>query len=222
MAAARRRRKSRRWLTTLVVLVIAVLIVSYRLVEKVGHERKPADRFTVRKVIDGDTVELTGGDRLRLLAIDTPEKREPFHDEALGLLARLTRERPLRIEYDRQRRDRYGRMLGFAFVDDTLFVNRMLVDSGLAYVYLFKDDNLQRDEYRQLLAAQRRAIERKVGLWSVRREREKEYLATEGSFRLHRPGCADIRKLREGHYRTFASREEGLAEGLSPCRNCKP
>jgi micrococcal nuclease len=220
--AARRRRSRKKWLTTLVVLALAGLIVSYRLVERVGQERSPADRFRIVRIIDGDTVELTGGDRLRLLAIDTPEEGEPFHDEALACLASFTRNRGIKVAYDRQRRDRYGRMLGFVYVDDTLLVNRVLIDSGLAYVYLFEDDDLSRTEYRQLLEAQRGAIGRKVGLWSVNREKEKFYLATEGSFRLHRPKCPDLHNLKAGHYRTFETREAGLAEGLSPCRNCKP
>jgi micrococcal nuclease len=220
--AARRRGRRKRWLTTLAILILAGLIVSYRLVEKVGDERGPADRFRITRVIDGDTVELTGGDRLRLLAIDTPEKGEPFHDAAMACLASVTRNRGIQVEYDRQRRDRYGRMLGFVYVEDTMLVNRVLVDSGLAYVYFFKDDDLSRKEYRQLLEAQRRAMGRRSGLWSVHREKEKYYLATEGSFRLHRPKCPDLHNLKPGRYRTFETREDGLAEGLSPCRNCKP
>lgn len=220
--AARRRTRRKRWLTTLVILVLAGLIVSYRLVERVGDERRPGDRFRIVRVIDGDTVELTGGDRLRLLAVDTPEQGEPLHDRALACLAAWTRNRGIRVEYDRQRRDRYGRMLGFVYVDDTVMVNRLLIDSGLAYVYLFRDDDLGRPEYRQLIESQRKAIERKSGLWALSREKEKYYLATEGSFRLHRPKCPDLHNLKAGHYRTFETREEGLAEGLSPCRNCKP
>jgi micrococcal nuclease len=224
MARARTKngRKYRRLLSWGIVLILVVAIVGWRLVGKIGRELGPADRFTVLRVIDGDTVELTGGDRVRLLGLDTPERGERFYTTAKELLARLVEGKRVRIEYGNARRDRYGRMLGYLFSDDTLLANRVLIDSGLGYLYLFSDNDLASSEIKTMLAAQRNAIDRKVGLWSVSREPEEHYVATEHSFRLHRPNCASVRNLKPGHYRTFKTREEGLAEGLSPCRECKP
>jgi micrococcal nuclease len=221
MAFLRKKSRRRLW-TFLFIIVAAVVIVSYRLVEKVGQERKPGDRFTVKRVLDGDTIELTGGDRLRLLAMDTPEKGEKYHDEATDLLASMTLGKPVKLEYGRNRRDRYGRLLAYVYVDDTLLANQVILDSGLAYLYLFEDNDLQKGEVKRMLASQRSAMARHVGLWSVKRTPEPFYVATERSFRLHRPNCESVQNLKPGHYRKFSTREEGLAEGLSPCRNCKP
>jgi micrococcal nuclease len=221
MAFLRKKSRRRLW-TFLLIIVAAIVIVSYRLVEKVGQERKPGDRFTVKRVLDGDTIELTGGDRLRLLAMDTPEKGEKYHDEAMNLLASMTLGKPVKLEYGRNRRDRYGRLLAYVYVDDTLLANQVILDSGLAYLYLFEDNDLQKGEVKRMLESQRSAMARHVGLWSVKRTPEPYYVATERSFRLHRPNCESVQNLKPGHYRKFATREEGLAEGLSPCRNCKP
>ena len=215
------RRTRRRLLAITFVVVVAILILVFRLVEDIGPERGPDDRFVVVRVLDGDTMELRGGDKVRLLGIDTPEKGEPLHDEATRLLQRLALDRPATLEYSNQRRDRYGRLLGYVFVD-TLFVNRMIVDSGYAYVYLFDDNELRSEPVRKLLEAQRSAIARHAGLWSLPYVPEDRYINPEGSFRLHRPGCRSLGELKPGRYQEFRTREEGLALGLSPCRNCKP
>lgn len=216
------KRKLGKLVTGVVVASLATAIVSYRMVGKFGPEKSPDSRFTVQRVIDGDTVELVGGDKVRLLALDTPERGEKYYDTAKRLLESLVKGKSVRLEYGNARRDRYGRMLGYLYVDDTLLANRTLIDSGLGYLYLFEDNDLSKPEVKEMLASQRVAIGRKVGLWSVSREAEKYYVATDRSFRLHRPSCDAVRNLKPGRYRTFKTREEGLAEGLSPCRECKP
>jgi micrococcal nuclease len=215
------RSKRRRGVVVPALILVALLIVGYRLVEQTGHERRAEERFAVSRVLDGDTAELTGGDRLRLLGIDTPESGEPFHDEAKAYLAGLSLNHSCRVEHGGSRRDKYGRMLGFLYVD-TLFVNRAIVAAGYAYVYLFNDADLKRPEFRELLEAQKSAMAARKGLWSVAREKEEFYVNPVGSFRLHRPHCPGIQPLREGRHHRYATREEGLSEGLSPCRTCKP
>jgi len=214
-------KKRRRWLSAIIVIVVAILILVIRLVEDIGPERRPGDRFAVAKIIDGDTVELLGGDRLRLLAIDTPEEGDPYHDEAAALLGRLTLGHTGTIEFAGRRRDRYGRLLGYLFID-SVFINRAMIDSGMGYVYLFSGNELASLRVAELLAAQRQAINVRRGIWSIEREPEVAYYARIGSFRLHRPGCRSINLSSPERYVQYETREEGLSTGLSPCRNCKP
>jgi micrococcal nuclease len=224
MAILRKSTKRRfgKIVTWLIIVGAAFGIVSYRLIDKIGLEKRPEDRFRVVKVLDGDTVELTGGDKVRLLALDTPEHGEPYFEQARQMLQKLSQGKSVRLEYGSARRDKYGRMLGYLYVDDTLLANRMLIDSGLGYLYLFQDNDLNSPHVREMLEAQRSAISRKVGLWSVQRHAEDHYVTTAHSFRLHRPSCEAVRNLEPGQGRIFKTREEGLAEGLSPCRECKP
>jgi len=219
--ASERSTKKRRLLVWSLVLVLALLIVSFRLVEDIGHEWEPFDRFIVKRVLDGDSVELQGGDRLRLLAVDTPEKGQRLYDEAMRFLDSLTIGQKANITYAGRRRDRYGRLLGFLYID-TLFINRLILQNGLGYLYLFRDTEINSPEIRGLLRAQRDAIENKVGLHGIERTPEEYYVAMQGSFRYHRPGCRAVRDLKPGTYRIFETREEALYEGLSPCRNCRP
>ena len=214
-------RKKRRWLRWLILGLVVIAIVVVRLVEDIGFDREPTDRFTVTAVIDGDTMELAGGDKLRLLSIDTPEEGELFYHEAREFLTGIALGKVARIEYAHLRRDRYGRLLGYLYID-TIFVNEAIVENGLGNLYLFRDSDSNRPETGRLLAAQRRAIDSGLGIWSISRQPEDYYVARDNSFRLHRPGCRSAADLEEGRYRMFKTRLEGIREGLSPCRNCKP
>ncbi len=205
----------------ILVLVVIVVVVGFRLVEKVGQESSLTDRFVVVRVIDGDTIELQGGDKVRLLAIDTPEKGQRYYREATEFLSSLVLGKAVRIEYGDERRDRYGRLLGFVY-EDSMFVNRAILENGLGYLYLFKDDDISRPEVDQMLIAQREALASQIGIWSLARSPEKHYINIAGSLRFHRPGCRSAQNLKPGRYQTFQTREEAAALGLSPCRNCKP
>lgn len=80
--------------------------------------------FRVAKVIDGDTIELTDGIRVRLIGVDTPEyidgKPEPFATEATQFTRQFLRGQSVQLHFDRQRLDRYNRVLAFVYVDDAL------------------------------------------------------------------------------------------------------
>lgn len=205
-----------------ILVIILIIIVGFRLVEEIDEEIVPDERFIVTKIIDGDTVELKGGDKLRLLSIDTPEKGEPLYNEATQFLTDIALGNAVQIEFANKRRDRYGRLLGYLYVDTT-FVNKVILENGLGYLYLFKDTDMDRPETEELLKAQRFALKNKLGLWSIPRENEEYYIARIGSFRFHRPGCSNLRKASDDkNSRFFDLRDDALWEGLSPCRKCRP
>lgn len=104
---------------------------------------------TVVRVIDGDTVELSIGEvteRARLLGIDAPESVSPkVPDQCFGAEASqalhdlLPPGSEVRIERDAESRDRYGRLLLYLYrVDDGLFVNQWMLESGLADAMAFE------------------------------------------------------------------------------------
>jgi hypothetical protein len=132
---------------------------------------------------------------------------------ALGQIARVV--------YSHRKRDGYGRMLGYMYID-TIFVNAELVRNGLAHVYLFEDNIADEIRTRTLLAAQNEAIENRRGLWSIKVNEESFYLAKRGSLRFHRPNCKIVRDLPPGKYIRFESRLDAFKDGYSPCRNCQP
>lgn len=221
MAKSRSRRvRGGAWSVT-AILIVTILIVLLRFTEDIGPERSPEDRWTVVRVIDGDTVELLGGDVVRLLGIDTPERGEPLYEEATALLARKTLNQKVRLEYGDSRRDDYGRLLAYLYVD-TLLINKVVVDSGMGHLYLFQDNELDSPEINTMLTAQRQAIGHQRGIWSIPYSPESYYIRSQNSFRFHRPGCRMLTSTRPGTHQRFTTREEALMEGLSPCRVCEP
>jgi micrococcal nuclease len=98
-----------------------------------GHAR-------VQRVVDGDTLVLDDDRRVRLIGIDTPETVDPrrpvecFGREASDHLTELLPpDEPVRLEYDVERTDRYGRTLAYVHrADDDLFVNLSLARDGYA------------------------------------------------------------------------------------------
>ena len=98
-----------------------------------GGARTPGANARVIRVIDGDTVELADGRRVRYIGIDTPELRppEPLAREATEYNRRLVEGRMVRLERDVSDTDRYGRLLRYVWVDGIL-VNAELVREGYA------------------------------------------------------------------------------------------
>jgi micrococcal nuclease len=124
---------------------------------------------TVSRVLDGDTVELEGGKRVRLLQIDTPELRE---GECYAGRSRLALEAlappgtEVRLEADPalDETDRYGRLLRYVFVGDEN-VNLELVAHGAAGVYFFEG---RRGRYAdELVTAGEAARSGGRGLWGA-------------------------------------------------------
>jgi micrococcal nuclease len=201
--------------------IFAAVLILFRLAAEIGPERKSSERFRVIDVIDGDTVILEGGDRLRLTGIDCPEKGGPFYDSSVVFLRRAVLGRMVTLEFGKRRRDGYGRLLADIYVD-SVWVNRAIVAGGLGWIYLFEDNLENGDKLAMLLAAQRQALDRGAGVWSVERSPEPFYLARIGSFRFHRPYCGAVRGVDVSRLVRFESRVEALKEGYSPCRNCRP
>lgn len=206
---------------TVIVLALILFLISFRFVSELGIDKGPESRFIVRDIIDGDTFELDGGDRLRLTGIDCPERGDPFYDSAVILASDLVFNKSINIEFSRRRRDGYGRLLGYVYLD-TLFVNRELVRNGLAHIYLFKD-NVKDDAHIQiLLAAQNEAMDNRRGIWSREYFPESNYVSSRTSFRFHRPHCRSVKDLTPDRCIKFDTREDAFRAGLSPCRNCRP
>ncbi len=126
----------------------------------------------VQRVVDGDTLVVDGGERVRLIGIDTPETKDPrrpvecFGREAAGfaesLLASGTE---VRLVFDVEEVDRYDRTLAYVYrLRDGLFVNLELLEEGYAQVFTVPPNVEHADDFR---AAARRVREQQRGLWAA-------------------------------------------------------
>lgn len=183
-------------------------------------------RVKVHWVDDGDTIVVTGGERVRYLGINTPEVAhkdepgEPFGDEAKAFNKKLVQGRWINLELAEQQRDPYGRLLAYVFLADGTFVNGELVRQGYAHL-LRKQPKLR--YWERLLALQRQALKEKKGMWSLPVVKpEKFYIGNKRSWIFHRPHCQFGRKTAAGNRLRFRDRYEALYHGFSPGRRCKP
>lgn len=127
------------------------------------------DDVMVERVVDGDTLVVTGDERVRLIGIDTPESVHPskpvecFGPEAAGHLTELVPAgTTVRLVHDVERHDRYERTLAYVWRADGLDVNRAMVEDGYAMAYTVPPNV---DRQQDLLDAQRKAREDERGLW---------------------------------------------------------
>lgn len=123
----------------------------------------------VKRVIDGDTILLANGEKVRYIGIDTPEINhstkgaEPFGLEAKEANEQLVEGKRVRLEFDVERRDRYGRLLAYVFLEDGTFVNGWLVEHGLARARAYPPNVRYQDLLERL---EWQAQEKRLGLWA--------------------------------------------------------
>jgi micrococcal nuclease len=135
----------------------------------------------VSRVVDGDTIKLENGERVRLIGIDTPEVHESaklYRDarkskQDVSTIQRLGRQssdftknilegKRVRLEFDVEKCDRYKRLLAYVYLKDGTFVNAEIIKQGYGSPYTFPPNVRYVDLFRQL---SQEARENKRGLW---------------------------------------------------------
>lgn len=133
-----------------------------------GRARPPraAGLVRVERVVDGDTVILEGGQRLRVLGVNTPEKGEELYDAAARLAREMVEGREVAVRAPVQRRDSYRRLLGDVVVDGKS-LREALLHAGLAHVMLIPPHDP--GEAARLLEIEAGARSNRRGIWATRR-----------------------------------------------------
>jgi micrococcal nuclease len=123
---------------------------------------------TVERIVDGDTIVLDGGEKVRLIGVDTPETVDPrksveyFGKEASEFTKRSAEGKRVRLEYDWQRTDKYGRTLAYVYLESGAFLNAEIIKQGYGHAYTqfpFK----YMEEFR---GYEKQARESACGLWA--------------------------------------------------------
>jgi len=174
-------------------------------------------------VLDGDTLILNDGRHVRYLGIDAPEiphKDKP--GQAFGYDSKRFNEtavafKKIRLEFDHERHDRYGRTLGYLFLDDGTLLNEEIVKNGWAF-YLPGKRRLKYDS--RLLAAQRLAMDATLGIWGVWRDKTERVAGNKRSKRFHLLSCPFGKKISGANQIDFKDPWSAFDSGYAPCRKC--
>jgi micrococcal nuclease len=141
--------------------------------KQVGHGFVP-----VVEVYDGDTLGViinNKREKVRLTGIDAPETGQvPWGARAKHYLQTLVSEagRQVKLEFDVEQRDRYGRILANLITPDGKHINLLMVKNGYAVLYTVPPNVRYASE---LAAAQTEAREKKIGIWSDQGLKERPY-----------------------------------------------
>ena len=151
------------------------------------HEKYPFlrtqqdnDAVPVITVYDGDTVSIVISrkrEKVRLIGIDAPEMgQKPWGEEAKRYLESILQNSDwkVRVEFDVEKTDQYGRVLAYIWTTDRRLINLMMIKSGYAMFYTVPPNVKYAEEFGK---AQAEARKERLGMWSEDglRERPQDY-----------------------------------------------
>ena len=158
----------------IVVAVLAAAVLAARLAAQGSGDAPKGVEGAVTRVVDGDTIHVDVGgtdETVRYIGIDTPESVKPgtpvqcFAKRAAAHNRRLVGGGRVRLRFDVERRDRYGRLLAYVYrAGDGTFVNAALVRDGYARTLTVPPNVRFADRFATLA---RTAREARRGLWRV-------------------------------------------------------
>jgi micrococcal nuclease len=177
-------------------------------------------------VIDGDTIRVSGLGSVRYIGINAPELGTDRHRaEYLAEAARqfnrsLVEGKLLRIEFDRVKRDRFGRLLAYVWIQTKgRCVNQELLENGYAYCYPYEN----RKYSERFLSAQQKAMRQEKGIWKILARRNAMaagVVASRRSMRFHHPSCPYGSRIHSRNRIVFRSIRDAFWNGYAPCRKC--
>ena len=166
-------RRYRRQLSVWFVVGLLLVAVCLRLTSETTSPRVSVfdsrEPVLVKRVVDGDTLLLADGTRVRLIGVNTPETKhpnrpvEPLGVEAAEFVKRHVEGRKVTLRFDRERRDRYRRILAYVYLDGW-FLNEELILAGYSRAETrFPYSTRMKKRFRAAEASARAA---RRGLWA--------------------------------------------------------
>jgi len=182
---------------------------------------------TVTRVIDGDTFEADSMGTIRLIGIDSPESKhpakpiQPFAIEAYNYTKKMLEGKRVRLEFDWQEKDKYNRILAYAFLEDGTLFNAKIIEEGYAHAYTqypfkqeYMDSFVKLEEYARV---------NEKGLWSTAVVKdtvvqifkdENNYWLNSNSSVLHNNKCRWYGNTKQGYYtKEIVGRDCGICGG---------
>jgi micrococcal nuclease len=190
-----------------------------------GYDARAETSGYVRWVDDGDTIVLADGRRVRYIGINTPEighadiKPEPLGPEAKNFNKKMVFQAYVRLEFDKEKIDHYGRSLAYIFNPANIFINKEILLRGFGH-FLYRYPNIKYQAI--LLEAQRSAMKAQKGIWRDWKEMDERYIGNKGSRRFHLGNCPLAQKISLDNRINFKKRWDAFWQGYSPAKNCLP
>ena len=207
-----------------------LLIISFSLSENSFAGESMTGK--VHKVIDGDTFYLKHKRKLikiRLVGIDAPESNssKTHQNSSLGkksktFLSKLLKKKKVKVKFDKQKYDAYGRLLGYVYTGKT-FINKKLLKYGYALTSFYEPNTKYKKTF---LSLEKKAIKKAVGIWKgisfKKNKKGFKYIASKTSMKLHKLSCRYAKNIPAKNKIYFKTEDYGRAYKCSMCKICFP
>lgn len=203
-----------------------------------------AEWHRVQHVIDGDTLILASGEKVRLLGIDTPETAKKvqgkrisagyYAKEARQLLKNIVLSQKVRVAKKGKTHDPYGRTVAELYGEDGRSVNEQLLAEGAAWVYYHK--NMPQRLFQRFLRIQKNAISEQAGMWYalsswdernrgmaqvLEQNTRSRYVGNARSYRFFAQKCENASRISPKNRVRFTRLIDAFNAGYAPAREGK-
>ena len=177
------------------------------------------------QVVDGDTIYLDNGKKVRFVGVNTPERGVEGYITSKNFVQKLCLNKEVGLDIDdKKQNDKYGRTLAVVIVDGKN-VNEMLLKEGLAeimymppsefYPYNWAGSGTHvADTHSSSSSSSSTSSSDSSGTGS--------YVANGNSGKFHVASCSSVSKMSENNKIFFSSRNEAINQGFEPCKLCNP
>ena len=176
------------------------------------------------KVVDGDTIYLDNGEKIRLVGVNTPEKGVDGYLTSKNFVQKLCLGKTVGIDIDNSKHtDKYGRTLGVVIIDGKN-VNEMLLKEGLAEVMYIPPSEF----YPYYWANNSTHIPDSYTSYSNSQSSQNtddnpgSYIGNSNTGKFHEVTCKWAQKISANNKVKFNSRSEAINQGYNACKICNP
>ena len=178
------------------------------------------------QVVDGDTIYLDNGEKIRFVGVNTPERGVEGYITSKNFVQKLCLNKEVGIDIDDSKHnDRYGRTLGVVIVDGKN-VNEMLLKEGLAEIMYMPPSEFYPYDWANsdTHVASSHSSSSSSGDTSSHSSSSDSgsYVGNANSGKFHYASCSSVNKMSEGNKVFFSSRDDAVNQGYEPCKRCNP
>ena len=186
------------------------------------------ERAVCTHVVDGDTIYLDNGEKVRFVGVNTPERGVEGYITSKNFVQKLCLNKEVGIDIDDSKHtDRYGRTLGVVIVGGKN-VNEMLLKEGLAEIMymppseFYPYDWANSDTHVSESHSSSSSSSHPTSSESTSSSDSASYVGNANSGKFHEASCNSVSKMSEGNKVFFSSRDDAINQGYQPCKRCNP
>ncbi|MGN0176256.1 MAG: thermonuclease family protein [Methanobrevibacter sp.] len=180
------------------------------------------------KVVDGDTIYLDNGEKIRFVGVNTPERGVDGYDTSKNFVKQLCLNKEVGIDIDDSKHnDRYGRTLAVVIVDGKN-VNEMLLKEGLAEIMYMPPSEFNPFDWGTASThvdtthSSSSTTSSPSSAESTTSSDSAQYIGNANSGKFHSSGCSAANKMSDSNKVFFSSRDDAINQGYTPCKRCNP